>query len=111
VVAANAQGTSGYDESGNIVFHATDPLTPDSKARPLGAFGWEIQVDEKEEDNASPWVTIFSAMATRNVLVWTHANVAGFAWRYRVRWCGPLLQGGAPNCGPWSAWQGLVVPD
>lgn len=109
-VSSNIAGVSPYfDSLGNIVFNGYDPDTPDSKARPLGALGWELQVRNKPTAT-DPWETILDITVTRPLFKWDHEGVVSWDAACRVRWVGALLVGGGLNVGPWSAWADLDIP-
>ena len=110
VVAVNAEGAVGFDSGGNWKLRAFNPDTPDSAKRPLGAYGWEIQVQVKPEATSDPWELALDVVSTKPIYILNPDLVAGIAVRFRVRWVGPSLNGGAENAGPWSAWVNLVEP-
>jgi len=96
---------------GNLIrFECRNPATPLSKKRPLGAVGWELQVQQQDAESSSIWEDALHLVVTRPEFVWDKGSAAAPAWRFRVRWVGKLLEGGAENVGPWDAWADLPVP-
>jgi hypothetical protein len=92
--------------TGGIQFRGTDPATPLTKSRPLGALGWELQVRESAA-GVAPFTTIFSVVATKPIIQWVPNPLPPGELDARARWVGASLNGGAPNVGPWSAWMPL----
>lgn len=86
-------------------------VTKNSKQKPVGALGWEVQVQGYDDEADPTWFQVFSAVFTKNLVevdpsTWDEAA----KYRFRTRWVGASLQGGRQNVGPWSAWQPLPVP-
>lgn len=110
VVAAPITSDFGFLIAGSVEFRATNPDTPLSKARPLGALGWEIQIQHDKGEDPPDWVTVLDLVVTRPIFPWPPDGNAAFGWRYRVRWVGAVLAGGALNVGPWSEWITFSFP-
>lgn len=88
-----------------------NPATPDSNARPLGALGWEVQIEGNDNVAVPAWELVYNATITRPSASIDQSTVGShIEYRFRARWCGALLVGGGPNCGPWSSWRVLPVP-
>lgn len=95
-----------YTPGGQSKVTARDTATPTTKARPLGAFGWQVQIRGRD-GGAGPW-TQFEDMTFSGNIAFPEleAEMLGFDdYEIRARWVGAQLPGGALNVGPWSAWE------
>ena len=103
VVAVATSSGWAWSPTGMIEIRTVNPATPDTKARPLGANGWQLQAQGRNLIT-DPWVNTLDVVVTRPIFVWDWAPVSTEYVRFRTRWVGAALNGGVGNVGPWSEW-------
>ena len=110
VVAEEAVLAITYTALSAPILTVTNPATPLTKARPLGAISWEYQLQSRLSDSG-PWVNEPGGFGSKPQIT---LNPADFDpdpfYRIRVRWVGAALTGGAQNVGPWYSWTEFVFP-
>jgi hypothetical protein len=109
VVAAEITVEVNYSDIGLPIIRSQDPSTPLSKKRPLGATQWQVEFRGKDSGDPA-WTKVQLLNVSRPQITVDQNDFDTLFEQYemRQRWCGPLLPGGAPNCGPWSAWAPIV---
>lgn len=107
IVTAEIETSYTQTLAGLLNFRASDPATPLTKQRPLGAFGWELQIQTATTTAPGTWIPAYSIVQSKPTAIVGPADFEETEdlFRYRARWAGPALNGGAPNVGPWNAWQ------
>lgn len=96
-----------------VEFRCVNPDTPTTDARPLGAICWQLELQTDTAQNPDPpdWRNLSTLSLTKKLYRLDVDGLPSTAnYRYRARWLGRSLNGGAENTGPWSVWTEFSIP-